>query len=105
MRIDLEAVPHAVYGVDDLGFPLDRQLLPQTIDIDLDQIRFRIEVDVPDMFENLGSRYAFRRARHEELEQSKLFRGQRDRYAGPRNPALMAIHLQVAVAKQPSAVV
>ena len=49
-----QRVPVAVHGVNDLGGSFDSNLLTQSIDVDLDQITFAVEVSVPHMLHDLA---------------------------------------------------
>ena len=84
-------------GMDELRIAFSCNLLPQTIDVNLDEVCTRIEVHVPDMLDDLRAWYHLGRAAQKEFEQSEFFGGQRNRPACPRHPSLVAIQFQIAI--------
>src|SRR5439155_2654258 len=69
-----EHVPHAAYGVDQRRGGRDVDLLPQVVDVRLDDVRLALEVVVPHVIEDLGLRQHPARVGEQEPQQV-VFRG------------------------------
>ena len=74
-------------------------LLPQARDMHVDDIGLRIEVIVPDRFEQHGPRHHLPGMAHQVLEQAELARLQLQHLATALDAALEQVHLQVGHAQ------
>src|SRR2546425_20688 len=79
--------------------------MAQTIDVHLHQVRLRIKVDIPNVFDDIVARHRIRGAAQEKFEQREFPGGKRNRTAGTSHAPLMPVHLDVRVAKQTPAAV
>src|SRR5882672_2688568 len=70
----LQAVPDAADRANRRGAPAKAQFLAEIVDVDVDDVRFRIEFVIPHRFGDARARYGATRIAHQELEQRKLAR-------------------------------
>ena len=71
-------VAYAAHGFDQLEFGFAVHFLSEALHVDVDQVGFRIEVIVPDLFANLGASQNPARTAHQVLQQCKFTRRQFD---------------------------
>ena len=78
--------------MEKLRFKILVDLIPEMRDMDIDDIRRGIEVDIPDLFGDHGPGDDLSRVPHEEFKQGIFFRREFDLCLLPKNP--MPIGLQ-----------
>src|SRR5258708_5040125 len=70
-------------------------LVPQSADLHIDRVRLRIEMIIPDRFEEHGARDDLSLVTNQILEKPKLSRLQRDRLICPLGPPSSQIEFQI----------
>src|SRR6266566_7308786 len=85
--------------MDELDGTVLINLLAKTVDIDLDQVGFAVEVAVPDMLHNFTAGNKFRCPKQKQFEQSEFSGSQRDRLFVARGAPAVAVECEVGVAK------
>src|SRR5262245_51814921 len=83
--------------MDDLRSALDRSLLAQPVDVDLDEVGFAVEVCVPHVLDDFTPADHLRSPRKKKLEKGKFLGSQRDGLTGPADAAMMAVQFNVGV--------
>src|SRR5207253_889793 len=73
--------------------------LAKTVDINLDQVGFAVEVAVPDMLHDFTSGNKFRRPKEKQFKQSEFPGSQRDGLLVARGAPAVAVECEVCVAK------
>src|SRR3954471_10197468 len=74
----IDPIPGAAHGLDQLAIVRCVDLLAQRVDVDLDEIRLRPEVEVPDMLRDHRFGDDPTGIAHQILEDGKLFGGESD---------------------------
>ena len=67
----------------------------QVVNVDVDDVRHGIEIQLPDLFDDRGAGNGLTRVAHEVFEQSVFLRAEFDRLARPLNRVGKAIKLQI----------
>ena len=91
----LQAIAGAAHGVQERAVEALVDLLPEPADMHVDDVGLRIEMVVPDLFQEHRARDDVVRVAHEIFEQAELARQQLDRLAGARHGASEQIHLEI----------
>src|SRR3984957_19377358 len=89
-------VPRPAHGMQERRVEVAVDFGAQSRDMDVDHVGLRIEVIVPDVFEQHGPRDDLARVLHEIFEQAKLSRLQRDFLSRARHLVGQAIEREIA---------
>src|SRR5262245_59791778 len=91
-----EPVPGSPDGLDRLAAERLVDLLAQPADVDLHDVRVAVELEVPDVREDVGLRDDLPAVAHEELEDGELARRERDLLVATRASVGQRVELEVA---------
>src|SRR5262249_39205509 len=92
----IERVAGAAHGADRVGGAPAIESLAQPPDVHVDRTFVDVDVAAPDPVEQLLARKYAARALHQEFQETKLGRAERDLAAAARHALLLAIELDVA---------
>ncbi len=91
-----EDVTHAAAGVDEFGFALALDFPAQIGDEDIDDVAFRVLIEVVELFPDFGARDDFAGAEGEEFEERVFAGGEVDGFAAAGGGAAAGVDFEIA---------
>jgi len=83
--------------MEERAVSLPAELLPEVTDVNIHHVAHRVELEVPDLFQQLGPTHDALRVQEKKLEELELFRGEFEPLAAALGPMSHTVQINVVV--------